>query len=466
MGERIPVKVKTRGGDPSVRLVTPASQIYVRAMYGTYQRLRRYGGWALMLLFLLLPWARWNGQQAVLFDIGNRQFHFFGATLFPQDLILLALLFMVAAFALFFFTTFLGRVWCGYTCPQTVWTFIYIWFEEKLEGARNKRIALDKAPWTFTKLWRKGAKHTAWLLVALLTAMTMVAYFAGTSDVFVGLWLGELSFAATFSVLLFTLLTYANAGWLRTIVCTQMCPYARFQAAMFDKDTFIVGYDVKRGEPRGARKRKDSAAELGLGDCVDCNLCVEVCPAGIDIRHGLQYECINCGACVDACDQTMDKMGYARGLISYTTEHRLAGGTTDIVRPKLIGYGLAMVAMCVLLLFTLLGRSEAVLDVLRDRNQLYRENNDGLIENTYLLKILNKTAEPQHYRLAVEGLPEQVEWIGPRQLAVAAGANDELPIALAVDPADLERPTLTIEFVVTNSAGDEVVRQESRFIGP
>ena len=296
--------------------------------------------------------------------------------------------------------------------------------------------------------------------------MTMVAYFAGTSDVFVGLWLGELSFAATFSVLLFTLLTYANAGWLRTIVCTQMCPYARFQSAMFDKDTFIVGYDVKRGEPRGARKRKDSAAELGLGDCVDCNLCVEVCPAGIDIRHGLQYECINCGACVDACDQTMDKMGYARGLISYTTEHRLAGGTTDIVRPKLIGYGLAMVAMCVLLLFTLLGRSEAVLDVLRDRNQLYRENNDGLIENTYLLKILNKTAEPQHYRLAVEGLPEQVEWIGPRQLAVAAGANDELPIALAVDPADLERPTLIIEFVVTNSAGDEVVRQESRFIGP
>ncbi len=461
MGEPIPVKSVTSG----VRHVKP-SRIYVRAMYGFYQRLRRYGGWLLMLLFLLLPWARWDGQQAVLFDIGNRQFHFFGTTLFPQDLILLALLFMVAAFALFFFTTFLGRVWCGYTCPQTVWTFIYIWFEEKLEGSRNKRIALDKARWSFSKLWRKSAKHAAWLAVALLTGMTMVAYFVDSHELFTNLWLGELSVATTFNVLLFTLLTYANAGWMRTIVCTHICPYARFQSAMFDKDTFIVGYDSQRGEPRGGRKRKDNPAALGLGDCVDCNLCVEVCPAGIDIREGLQYECINCGACVDACDQTMDKMGYARGLISYTTEHRLEGGHTHIWRPKLIGYGAVLLLMAVLMVVVMLNRPVMVVDVLRDRNQLFRENNDGLIENTYLLKILNKTQQTEDYQLVVEGLPAGVEWLGPQQVKVAAGGSVELPVTLAVDPAELTQRTLVIEFVVSSPASASEARQESRFIGP
>lgn len=461
MGEPIPVKSVTS----SARHVKP-SRIYVRAMYGFYQRLRRYGGWLLMLLFLLLPWLRWGDQQAVLFDIGKRQFHFFGATLFPQDLILLALLFMVAAFALFFFTTFLGRVWCGYTCPQTVWTFIYIWFEEKLEGARNKRIARDKAAWNFDKLWRKGAKHAAWLAIALLTGLTMVAYFIDSHELFLNLWRGELSPAATFNVLFFTLLTYANAGWMRTIVCTHICPYARFQSAMFDKDTFIVGYNSQRGEPRGGRKRKDNPEALGLGACVDCNLCVEVCPAGIDIREGLQYECINCGACVDACDQTMDKMGYARGLISYTTEHRLEGGHTQVWRPKLIGYGAVLLLMSLLMVTVMLNRPAAVVDVLRDRNQLFSENNDGLIENTYLLKILNKTQRTQEYLLAVEGLPAGVEWLGSQQIKVAAGNSVELPVTLVVDPADLSQRTVVIKFVVSSLATHNEVRQESRFIGP
>ncbi|TCI02688.1 cytochrome c oxidase accessory protein CcoG [Corallincola luteus] len=450
---------KTKMGDQPVH---PNNTIYVRAMKGVFQRLRRYGGWFLMALFMLTPWIPYQGRQAILLDIEAQQFNFFSVTLFPQDLILLAFVFMIAAFALFFFTTFLGRVWCGYTCPQTVWTFIYIWFEEKIEGARNKRVKLDRTAWNFEKLWRKTFKHFCWLAVALVTGITMVAYFVPAPDVVFGLFTGELSFAATFSVIFFMLATYANAGWMRTIVCTHMCPYARFQSAMFDKDTFIVGYDVDRGEARGPRKRKEDYKAVGLGDCVDCNLCVEVCPSGIDIRNGLQYECINCGACIDACDQTMDKMGYEKGLISYTTEHRLAGGTTELVRPKLIGYGLALVVMMIAFVVTANLRVNFEVDVLRDRNQMFRETNEGWIENTYTLVLVNKTQQATQFHLSVEGLPPY-EWSGPQQIEVAAGDVADVPISLAVDPYELTSPMTRIEFVVTTDSSDDARRIDSRF---
>jgi cytochrome c oxidase accessory protein FixG len=450
---------KTRMGDKPVH---PNNTIYVRAMTGVFQRLRRYGGWFLMSLFMLTPWIPYQGRQAILLDIEAQQFNFFSVTLFPQDLILLALFFMIAAFALFFFTTFLGRVWCGYTCPQTVWTFIYIWFEEKIEGARNKRVKLDRSPWSFDKVWRKGAKHLCWLAVALVTGITMVSYFVPAHEVVAGFFTGELSFAATFSVIFFTVATYANAGWMRTIVCTHMCPYARFQSAMFDKDTFIVGYDVKRGEARGPRKRNEDYQAAGLGACVDCNLCVEVCPSGIDIRNGLQYECINCGACIDACDQTMDKMGYEKGLISYTTEHRLAGGKTELIRPKLMGYGAALLIMITAFVVTANLRVNFEVDVLRDRNQMYRETNEGLIENTYTLVLVNKTQQPSQFKMTVEGLPDPV-WIGPQQVTVAAGKVIDVPISLAVDPYELKGAMTKIEFVVTTDASENVVRIDSRF---
>lgn len=323
----------------------PSNRIYVRAVKGIYQQLRQRMGWVLMVLFMGIPWIPYGDRQAILLDIGQQQFNFFGTTLWPQDLTLLATVFMIAAFALFFVTTFLGRVWCGYFCPQTVWTFIYIWFEEKLEGAANKRRKQDGMKLTPKLLFRKALKHIAWIAVALLTGLTFVGYFVPVKTLFIDFFTFNTSFSAGFWVLFFAGCTYANAGWMRSIVCIHMCPYARFQSAMFDKDTYIVGYNTDRGETRGPRPRKKDPKALGLGDCIDCNLCVQVCPTGIDIRDGLQYECINCGACVDACDETMDRMGYETRLISYTTEHKLEGKHTKVMRPKLIGYGAVMIAM-------------------------------------------------------------------------------------------------------------------------
>ncbi|QCG46662.1 cytochrome c oxidase accessory protein CcoG [Aeromonas schubertii] len=445
----------------------PGNRIYVRAQLGQWQRLRKGMGWFFMLFFLALPWLRYDGRQAILFDIGNQQFHIFAATIWPQDLTLLAWIFMIAAFGLFFLTTFLGRVWCGYLCPQTVWTFLFIWFEEKLEGPANKRRKLDAAPWGREKIVRKGSKHLAWMVISLITGLTFVGYFQDMMTLVPGQVTLSIDFWPLFWVLFFAACTYGNAGFMRAIMCVHMCPYARFQSAMFDKDTFIVGYDARRGEQRGARSRKADPKAMGLGDCIDCDLCVQVCPTGIDIRDGLQYECINCGACVDACDQTMDRMGYAKGLISYTTEHKLAGNDTQVARPKLIGYGLVMAAMLSVFAYNAMSIMPMGLDVLRDRNQLFRENSDGLIENTYNLKILNKTLQPQVYRLAVEGLPDY-QWYGPREVTLKSGEILNQPVSLGVNPDNLRQGSLDIRFVlIRKGAGSDpkgVIKQESKFI--
>lgn len=443
----------------------PSNRIYVRAMTGTFQKLRRKMGWFFMLLFLLTPWIPYGDRQAILLDIGKQQFNFFGTTLWPQDLTLLATLFMIAAFALFFVTTFLGRVWCGYLCPQTVWTFIYIWFEEKLEGPANKRRKQDSMPLTRDLAIRKIIKHLCWFAVALLTGLTFVSYFVPAKTLFIDFFTFNSHFWVAFWVLFFSVCTYANAGWMRSIVCIHMCPYARFQSAMFDKDTFIVGYDAKRGETRGPRSRKADPKTMGLGDCIDCNLCVQVCPTGIDIRDGLQYECINCGACIDACDETMSKMNYAKGLISYTTEHKLEGHNVDIIRPKLIGYGVVMVAMLGIFFMLLSSVQPMGLDVIRDRTQLFKTNSDGLIENTYTLKILNKTQSPETYSLSVKGL-DGVEWYGKQQVTLSAGEIFTLPISLGVDPYELTTPVTTITFVLERHSGEDkkTIETESRFI--
>jgi cytochrome c oxidase accessory protein FixG len=445
----------------------PRDRIYVRAIDGLWSSLRRRMGWIAMLFFLLLPWLPWGDRQAVWFNLGEQKFHVFGLTIWPQDLTLLAALFMIAAFALFFVTTYLGRVWCGYTCPQTVWTFMFIWFEEKLEGARNKRIKLDQMPWSYDKLWRKTAKHTAWIFLSLMTAMTFVSYFVPSREVYVDVFTLNASGGIYFWVVFFTLATYGNAGWMREIMCIHMCPYARFQAAMFDKNTFIVGYDTKRGETRGPRSRKDDPKELGLGDCIDCDLCVQVCPTGIDIRNGLQYECINCGACIDACDQTMDRMGYEKGLISYTTENKLEGIKQKVLRPKLVGYGVVLIAMILLFVYASATIAPVRMDIIRDRNQLYRENGQGLIENTFTLKILNKTEQSHEYVMSVEGL-NNYKWYGPTSVTIAGGEVLTLPISVGVDPVELSRSVTNIEIKVkTHIDGEAVeVEQESRFFSP
>ncbi|MBR9728935.1 cytochrome c oxidase accessory protein CcoG [Shewanella intestini] len=444
----------------------PRNRIYVRAVTGVWSSLRRRMGWVAMLFFFILPWVPWGDRQAVWFNLSEQKFHVFALTIWPQDLTLLAALFMIAAFGLFFVTTYLGRVWCGYTCPQTVWTFIFIWFEEKFEGARNKRIKLDKMPWSFNKIWRKAAKHLSWIMVSLLTAMTFVSYFVPTHLIYVDVFTLHADGSVYFWVIFFTLATYGNAGWMREIMCLHMCPYARFQSAMFDKNTYIVGYDSMRGETRGPRSRKADPKALGLGDCIDCDLCVQVCPTGIDIRNGLQYECINCGACIDACDNTMQRMGYDKGLISYTTENKLAGSQEKVARPKLLGYGIVLTVMVLVFIYASATISPVRMDIIRDRNALYRDNSQGEIENTYTIKLLNKTEQQQQYQLSVTGL-DNPHWIGPQSIKIAAGEVITLPISIAVSPSSLSKSINDIDIIVSTTINNQQIsiKQETRFFG-
>ena len=463
MVERIKIKEIKSSTTSTVDRYNPSKRVYVRAAYGVYQKIRRYTGWGLILLFLLLPLLRWNGRQAVLFNIEKQQYHIFSMTLFPQDLTLLAWLFIIAAFALFFFTTYLGRVWCGYTCPQTVWTFIFIWFEEHIEGTANKRKRLDQLPWNFNKIWRKTLKHAVWIVFSLFTGLAFASYFVPVINLYHDFFSFNASFEVTASVLFFAGITYLNAGFMRSIVCTHMCPYARFQSTMFDKNTYIVGYDANRGEKRGPRRRKDSPKELGLGDCVDCDLCVQVCPVGIDIRDGLQYECINCGACVDACNETMDRMKYPRGLISYTSENKLKGNKTKVLRPKIIGYGLILLVMLGLFLANILMLKPTEMDVLRDRSALYRVNREGLIENIYTLKILNKTSSTQTYKVSFSGLAHG-KLIGPDKITIKGGEIFTQPIAIAVDAYGIKASKIMITLKLTNIAGNtKVIEEKSPF---
>ncbi len=442
----------------------PRDQIYVRKVTGFFQQLRQKMNFFFLAAFTLLPWLQYNGHQAILFDIMEQRFTLWGLTLWPQDLTLLAWLFILSAFLLFFVTTFMGRVWCGYLCPQTVWTFIFIWFEEKIEGSANQRKKLDSQKMDFNKFWRKALKHFCWLGFSVLTALTFVGYFVPMQEIFVDFFTFNASFAAAACVWFFAFCTYGNAGWMREIMCLHMCPYSRFQSAMFDKDTVTVSYDAKRGESRGARSRKQDPKKLGLGDCIDCNLCVQVCPTGIDIRNGLQYECINCGACVDACDGVMEKMNYAKGLIRYTTEHELEGKKVHLVRSKLIGYAVVLVIMSSLLVMEIVNRVPVSLDIIRDRNALARENIRGEVENVYTLKILNKSQTDNVYRLTVKGIPN-AKWIGDQEVTVKAANVYTLPISIAVDPYELSGFITDISFVVEQISTDSDVKleQQSRF---
>ena len=379
-------------------------KIYPREVSGYFTRLRIIAIIALLGIYYVTPLLQWDGRQAILFDLPARKFYLFGLTLWPQDFIYLAALLILAGLALFFFTALLGRVWCGYACPQTVWTEAYLWMERKIEGNRGRRMKLDKAPSSAAKIRTKLLKHTVWIAFSLWTGFTFVAYFTPVDELAAELLNFSLGPWETFWILFYSFATYGNAGFMREQVCKYMCPYARFQSAMFDSDTLIVAYHPERGEPRGSRRRSVEPSTVGLGDCIDCNVCVQVCPTGIDIRDGLQYECIACSACIDGCNEIMDKMGYERDLIRYTTENSAIGKPQRILRPRIMVYASILLLLSGMLVTHITQRIALDLDVIRDRNTLYRETNEGLIENVYTLKILNMDEQPHQYDLRAEGI--------------------------------------------------------------
>jgi cytochrome c oxidase accessory protein FixG len=394
----------------TVSLYEKQKKVYPRSVGGWFARWRWALVWVTQLVFYGLPWLPWNGRPAVLLDLAARRFYIFDLVLYPQDFIYLTGLLVISAYALFFFTAVAGRLWCGYACPQTVYTEIFLWVERRIEGERGARIKLDAAPWSSPKLARKGVKHAAWLTIGLWTGFTFVGYFTPIRT----LWAESftLSFGPWewFWVLFYGACTYGNAGFLREQVCKYMCPYARFQGAMFDRDTLIVSYDAARGDPRGVRKRGSDARAQGLGDCIDCGLCVQVCPTGIDIRNGLQQECIACTACIDACDGVMGKMQAPRGLIRYATQngidHRLGAQQmlTRLLRPRVLIYGTVLLAITIGFVASLALRNPLKVDVVRDRAALARLVDDGAIENVYRLQLMNATESVQRLTVRVSGI--------------------------------------------------------------
>lgn len=439
--------------------------IYVREIGGFFQRIRRRSNWLLMALYFGLPWFNWGDRPLVWFDLSAQEFHLFAATFYPQDFILLTWILVLCAFGLFLVTVAAGRVWCGYSCPQSVWTFLFIWFEHRLEGPRHRRIRRDKAPRRLDVLWRKTVKHTAWLLIALATGIAFVGYFTPIRELVVDFVSLKAHPWALFWIGFFTVFTYLNAGWLRHQVCLHMCPYARFQSAMFDANTLIVSYDAARGEPRRQHHPKGANASR-VGDCIDCELCVQVCPTGIDIRDGLQYECIGCAACIDACDSVMARINKPLGLVRYTTERALEGKGTRFWRPQLIAYAVALLSMVVLLVSFLTTRVPLDVDIVRDRQTLFESTAEGRIINYYNVTLRNQDHQSHRYALSVSGLPG-LRLQGMESVEVGANETRSVRLALTAEAADLMQPSHPVElhFITLDNPSIMSVN-DTRFLGP
>jgi cytochrome c oxidase accessory protein FixG len=455
-----------------VKMYVAREEIYPREVQGRYANLRWFFVWATQLLFYGLPWLNWNDRQAVLFDLGARKFYIFGIVLWPQDFIYLAALLIISAYSLFLFTAIFGRVWCGFTCPQTVYTEIFMWIERKIEGSRSARMRLDRQPASAVKFLRKFAKHLSWGTVALWTGFTFVGYFtpihvlaAEVMSLGLGPW-------EWFWVLFYSFATYGNAGWMREQVCKYMCPYARFQSAMFDKDSLIITYDQERGEPRGARNKSDPASAKALGDCIDCSMCVQVCPTGIDIRKGLQYECIGCAACVDACNSVMEKIGAPRGLVRYWTDHAMTyRWSTDQImrhafRPRIIIYTLVLLAIVSVFAGTLLTRTPLKMDVIRDRGSMGREVEDGMIENVYRLQIMNTEETAHRYRISVSGI-DGIILQGGADLALAPTESRGVPVNIRIPAGAGEKGSNKIYVTIADADNPNVqVSEKAVFFVP
>jgi cytochrome c oxidase accessory protein FixG len=426
--------------------------------------------WFTQILFYGTPWLQWNDRQAVLFHLVERKFYLFGLVLWPQDVFYLALLLIISAYALFLFTAIAGRLFCGYACPQTVYSEIFMWVENRIEGDRAARMKLDSGPLTPRKFRLKLLKHLVWLAISGWTGFTLVAYFTPLNELLAALPI-DFSGWELFWILFYGGFCYMQAGFLREQVCKYMCPYARFQGVMFDPDTLVITYDTERGEPRGARKKK-AADGTPLGDCVDCGLCVAVCPTGIDIRKGIQYECIGCGACIDVCDPVMDKVGKPRGLIRYTTENALAQHFSakqvlaHILRPRIVLYTGILLAITLASAWSLATRIPLKVDIIRDRSSLAREADDGSIENVFNLKIMNTTEAPRQYRLAVDGMPG-IDLVGPRSVSVGSAENHEVTVVVRVPPETGKRGANTIFFdIKADDHAAIAVREKASFMMP
>ncbi|MFP5418517.1 MAG: cytochrome c oxidase accessory protein CcoG [Gammaproteobacteria bacterium] len=441
-------------------------RIQPRAVHGVFANWRVAAVLLTQALYYGLPWLKWDDRQAVLFDLAARKFYILGLVFWPQDFVYLTGLLILASLALFLFTAVAGRLWCGYACPQTVYTELFMWVEEWLEGDHLARRKLDKSRWTLNKLKKRGLKHAVWFAIALWTGFTFVGYFtpiqtlaAETIEASLGPW-------EAFWILFYGFATWGNAGFMREQVCKYMCPYARFQSVMFDSDTLTVTYDSSRGEPRGSRSRKTDYAAAGLGACVDCNVCVQVCPTGIDIRNGLQYECIGCAACIDGCDQIMDKMGYPRGLIRYTTENVVKGRYPDrailshIIRPRTLIYGVLMLLISSVFAYSLATRVPLRVDVVRDRAALSKETDEGMIENVYRLQLINKDAQPHRYTVRAQGI-RGLQVVAPAQISATPLQTVDVPVSLIADPADLQGRSIEVH-VIVQSIDEPRIRDDAK----
>jgi cytochrome c oxidase accessory protein FixG len=474
---------KAPANEVVISLYESQDKVYPRSVSGFFTQWRWAMIWLTQLFFYGVPWLEWGQRQALLFNLESKRFYIFKLVLYPQDLIYLTAILIISALSLFLFTAIAGRLWCGYTCPQTVYTEIFIWIERKIEGDRATRMKLDAAAMSPEKLARKGAKHFVWIAFALWTGFTFVGYFTPIRELWAAVMSYSLSPWEMFWVCFYGFATYGNAGFMREQVCKYMCPYARFQSAMFDDDTLIVTYDEARGEPRGGRSRKADASSQKLGSCIDCNLCVQVCPTGIDIRKGLQYECIGCGACADVCDTVMDKMGYERGLVKYSTQNAIDNNWTHsqmlrrILRPRVLIYASILLLLIAALMASLWFRTPFRVDVVRDRGVMARLSDDGKLENVYRLQIMNGTESPQHFTLNVTGID------GIEIETEAASDNDDgeddiktilvkptesrwVIVDLKIPDGSLESGSHKIKFEIESMETKDVVSEKSVFLVP
>ncbi|MDD2924720.1 cytochrome c oxidase accessory protein CcoG [Rhodoferax sp.] len=454
-----------------VSLYAAHQKIYPRSVKGLFAKWRWIMVWVTQIIFYGLPWIDWGQRQAVLFDLSVRRFYIFGLVLYPQDLIYLTGLLVISALSLFLFTAVAGRLWCGYACPQTVYTEIFLWIEKMVEGDRSARMRRDEADMSLEKFSRKFAKHLIWLVFAVWTGFTFVGYFTPIQVLGQEVMALNLGSWEIFWVVFYGFATYGNAGFMREQVCKHMCPYARFQSAMFDKDTLIVTYDAERGEPRGARSKKADLAKLNLGACVDCSLCVQVCPTGIDIRNGLQYECIGCGACADVCDTVMDKVGYPRGLVKYSTENAMKNHWTQkqtlrhVFRPRILVYTSILTAIVLAIFISLAVRTPFKVDVVRDRGVMARVVEAGKTENVFRLQIMNAAESDQRYRITVTGLPGLVITSDDTIMVPSTEART-VPVRVQIPPGAVEPGSHKFHFVIEALGTDISIREKSKFIMP
>ena len=468
----IPITPEPHEGGPElVPMFASEQKVYSRSISGVFSRWR----WAMVFLtqivFYGLPWLQWGERQMVLFDLGARRFYLFGLVLYPQDFIYLTGLLIISALGLFLFTAVAGRLWCGFSCPQTVYTEIFMWIESKVEGDRSARMRIDKSGWTLEKIWKKSLKQFLWIVLSLWTGFTFVGYFVPIRELGVELMAFQGNWQM-FWVAFYGFATYGNAGYMREQVCKYMCPYARFQSAMFDKDTMIVSYDAERGEARGPRKKDVDYKAQGLGDCIDCKLCVQVCPVGIDIRKGLQYECIGCGLCIDACNSVMDKMEYPRGLIRLTTQNAVAKAWKQvqvirrIFRPRVLIYSAVLVALSAAMIASLVLREPLKVDVIRDRAALSRIVAGGKLENVYRLQIMNATEAEQRYRISAVGL-ENLEVASEQEVTVGPAETRGIAVRLQIPYGSATPGSHPVHFNVDAvTAGAGRISEKTVFLVP